>query len=98
MIQAEKQAEDEITVNDRAIADHARRTWHALGCTRLISLSKNHQLKNSKMSIVEPSTTRLRTFIASCWLLISFSCALHLHNLIYHWANFKLAQLTVLMI
>ena len=32
MIQAEKQAEDEITVNDRAIADHARGLPHALGC------------------------------------------------------------------
>ena len=30
MIYAEIQSEDEITVNDRAIADHVRGMWHAL--------------------------------------------------------------------
>ena len=30
MIHAEIQSEDEITVNDRAIADHVRGMWHAL--------------------------------------------------------------------
>ena len=36
MIHAEIQSEDEIIVNDRAIVDHVRGKWHALGSTRLI--------------------------------------------------------------
>ena len=37
MIHAEIQSEDEITVNDRATADHVRGCRIAHGCTRLIS-------------------------------------------------------------
>ena len=54
MIHAEIQSEDEITVNDRATADHVRGCRIAHGCTHLISSWKTIRLD---VELGEPSAT-----------------------------------------
>jgi len=77
MIHAEIQSEDKIMVNDRATADHVRGCRIPLGCTHLIISWKTVRCRCRSCRTVDNSTSN---YLASCWLLVSFLCALHLHR------------------
>ena len=81
VIHAETQSEDETTVNDRATADHVCGCRIAHGCTHLIS-SWNTVRSRCRCRACRTVGNSTLNLMASCWLLVSFSCAWHLHRLI----------------